>query len=268
MVHFIGAGCGAADLITLRGKKYLEEADVIIYAGSLVNPDLLQYAKSGCEILDSAYMTLEEVIEKTAAAEAEGKMTARLHSGDPSLYGAIREQMTELDKRGIRYDVCPGVSAFSGAAAALKAEYTLPAVSQTVIISRMAGRTAVPERESIRSLAAHGSTMVLFLSTGLLKELSAELAAGGVSPDTPAAIVYKASWPDEKICPCTVETLAEIAEKNGITKTALILVGGFLGETFSRSRLYDPTFTTEYREATVTEGEEGAEGDAIPGEQK
>lgn len=249
MVHFIGAGCGAADLITLRGRKFLEEADVIIYAGSLVNPELLTCAKSGCEIYDSAKMTLEEVVSVIEKAEKSGKTTARLHSGDPSLYGAIREQMKEFDRMGIEYDVCPGVSAFSGAAAALKAEYTLPDVSQTVIISRAAGRTAVPERESIRSLAAHGSTMVLFLSTGLLPCLSGELIAGGFAPDTPAALVYKASWPDEKVCLCTVDTLAETAEKNGITKTALVTVGGFLGDTFSRSKLYDPEFPTEYRDA-------------------
>ncbi len=249
MVNFVGAGCGAADLITLRGKKLLENADIIIYAGSLVNPELLQYAKADCKIHNSAYMTLDEVISVIENAEKEGKNTVRLHTGDPSIYGAIREQMDRLDKLSISYEICPGVSSFCGAAAALKAEYTLPGVSQTVIITRMAGRTAVPERESIESLAAHGSTMVIFLSAGMLSELSQRLISGGYSPETPAAIVYKASWVDEKICRCTVDTLSETAEKNGIKKTALITVGEFLGSDYELSRLYDKSFETEFRRA-------------------
>lgn len=249
MVNFVGAGCGAADLITLRGKKLLENADVIIYAGSLVNPELLQYAKMDCEIHNSAYMTLEEVISVIENAEKEGKNTVRLHTGDPSVYGAIREQMDRLDKLSIAYEICPGVSSFCGAAASLKAEYTLPGVSQTVIITRMAGRTAVPERESIESLAAHGSTMVIFLSAGMLSELSRRLLSGGYRPETPAAIVYKASWADEKICRCTVDTISETAEKNGIKKTALITVGEFLGSDYELSRLYDKSFETEFRRA-------------------
>ena len=249
MVNFVGAGCGAADLITLRGKKLLENADVIIYAGSLVNPELLQYAKMDCEIHNSAYMTLEEVISVIENAEKEGKNTARLHTGDPSVYGAIREQMDRLDKLSIAYEICPGVSSFCGAAASLKAEYTLPGVSQTVIITRMAGRTAVPERESIERLAAHGSTMVIFLSAGMLSELSRRLLCGGYRSETPAAIVYKASWADEKICRCTVDTISETAEKNGIKKTALITVGEFLGSNYELSRLYDKSFETEFRRA-------------------
>lgn len=247
MVNFVGAGCGAPDLITVRGKNLLENADVIIYAGSLVNPELLRYAKRGCEIYNSAYMTLDEVISVMEKAESEGKMTVRLHTGDPCLYGAVREQMDRLDKIGIAYEICPGVSSFCGAAAALKAEYTLPDVSQTVIITRMAGRTAVPERESISSLAAHGATMVIFLSANMLSELSRELISGGYDTDTPAAIVYKASWEDEKICRCRVEDLAETAGKNRIKKTALICVGGFLGDDYSLSKLYDANFETEYR---------------------
>ena len=199
MIHFVGAGCGAADLITVRGKALLEQADVIVYAGSLVNPALLEYKKEGCRVYDSARMTLEEVLAVMQEAEAAGLDTVRLHTGDPCLYGAIREQMDQLDHRGIPYDYCPGVSAFSGAAAALKMEYTLPDVSQSVIITRMAGRTPVPARESVRSFAAHGATMVLFLSAGLLRETQNELLAGGYEPDTPAAIVYKASWPDESV---------------------------------------------------------------------
>lgn len=249
MVNFVGAGCGAPDLITVRGMKLLEKADLIIYAGSLVNPELLRYADKGCRILNSAYMTLDEVISEIEKAESEGKMTVRLHTGDPCLYGAIREQMDKLDYCGISYEICPGVSSFCGAAAALKAEYTLPDVSQSVIITRMAGRTPVPDKESIESFAAHGATMVIFLSTSMLKELSAELIKGGYSVDTPAAIVYKASWEDEKVCRCTVSELAGIAAENNITKTALIAVGEFLGDNYSLSKLYDKTFETEFRKA-------------------
>lgn len=249
MVHIVGAGCGAPDLITLRGKKYLETTDVIIYAGSLVNKELLQYAKPGCEIYDSAKMTLEEITDAVSAAEERGLTTVRLHTGDPSLYGAIGEQMREFNRLGIEYDITPGVSSFSGAAAALKTEYTLPDVSQTVIISRAAGKTPVPDKENLKSLAAHGATMVLFLSTGLLDKVTSDLIAGGYLPDTPAAIIYKASWEDEKVCRCTVATLKQTADENKITKTALITVGDFLESDFTRSHLYDPGFSTEFREA-------------------
>lgn len=250
MVHFVGAGSGAADLITLRGARLLGEADVVVYAGSLVNPQLLTYTKPGCEIYNSAKMTLEEVIAVVRAAEAAGKVTVRLHTGDSSIYGAVREQFDELDKLGIAYDVCPGVSSFCGAAASLKAEYTLPDVSQTVIITRTAGRTPVPERESIRALAAHRATMVLFLSTSLTEVLQADLLAGGYPGDTPVAVVYKATWPEERIFRCTVETLHETVTKNGLTKTSLIIVGNCMGDKYLRSLLYHPGFTTEYREAT------------------
>ena len=247
MVHFVGAGSGAADLITVRGARLLGEADVVIYAGSLVNPALLEYTKAGCEIHDSAKLTLEEVIALIEAAERVGKTTVRLHTGDSSIYGAVREQFDELEKREIAYDVCPGVSAFCGAAAALRAEYTLPDVSQTVIITRTAGRTPVPERESIRSLAAHQATMVLFLSTSLTQRLQAELLEGGYAPDTPAAVVYKATWPEEKIFRCTVGTLHATVTENGLTKTSLIVVGNCLGDSYLRSLLYHPDFTTEFR---------------------
>ncbi len=250
MIHFVGAGPGAADLITMRGARLLQETDVIIYAGSLVNPALLEYAKPGCRIFNSAEMTLEEVIEEMKDAESKGLDTVRLHTGDASLYGAIREQMDLLDELGITYEDIPGVSSFSGAAAALNAEYTLPGVSQSVVITRMAGRTPVPEKESIRSFAAHDCTMVIFLSTGLLEEVSAELMEGGYAADAPAAIVYKATWPEEKVVHCTVSTLASAAKENNITKTALILVGGFLGDKYERSKLYDPGFTTEFRQAS------------------
>lgn len=251
MVHIVGAGPGAPDLITVRGKELLEKADVIIYAGSLVNPALLDYKKPDCAVYDSAKMTLEEVIEVVAQAESGGKMTVRLHTGDPCIYGAIREQMDELDNRGISYEICPGVSSFCGAASAMKMEYTLPEVTQSVIITRMAGRTPVPERESIASFAAHGATMVIFLSTGMLKELSNELIRGGYSPETPAAICYKATWPEEKTVVCTVSTLEECAQREQIRKTALILVGDAVSQSnYSRSLLYDPSFTTEFRKGT------------------
>lgn len=250
MIHFVGAGSGADDLITVRGARLIAQADVVIYAGSLVNPALLKNCRPDCEIFDSASMTLEEVLAVMDKAEAEGKTTVRLHTGDPSIYGAIREQMDALDARGYAYDITPGVSSFCGAAAALKAEYTLPNVSQTVIITRAEGRTPVPEKEQLRALAAHGSTMVLFLSTGLLEKAQQELISGGYSPDTPAAIVYRATWPDEKVFRCTVSTLAETARENQITKTALITVGGFLGSEYDRSLLYDPGFTHGCREAS------------------
>lgn len=250
-IHFVGAGSGAADLITLRGKQQLEKADIIIYAGSLVNPQLLDYAKEDCEIFNSAKMTLEEVLDVMLRGTKEDKQIVRLHTGDPCLYGAIREQMDVLDREGIPYDYTPGVSSFCGAASALNLEYTLPDISQSVIITRMAGRTPVPEKESIESFAAHNATMVVFLSTGLLEELSQRLIAGGYTADTPAAIVYKATWDDEKSFICTVGTLAETARKNNITKTALMIIGNVVGCTsYDRSKLYDPGFTTEFREAT------------------
>lgn len=247
MVHFVGAGSGAVDLITIRGKKRLDEADVVIYAGSLVNPELLQSCKKECEIYNSATMTLEEVLVVIERSEKAGKDTVRLHTGDPCLYGAIREQMDALDKREIAYDVCPGVSSFCGAAAALKTEYTLPNVSQSVVITRMEGRTPVPEMEKIEQWAKHQATMVIFLSMGLLPELEKALQKGGYAADTPAAIVYKATWPEEKVFHCTVDTIAETAKKNKITKTALIVVGKVLNGVYDRSKLYDPFFSTEYR---------------------
>ena len=249
MVHFVGAGPGAPDLITLRGAELLKKADIIIYAGSLVNPALLELAKPGCITYNSARMTLEEVLDLMKAAHWTHRDLVRLHTGDPCLYGAIREQMDALDEASIPYDDTPGVSSFCGAAAAMKAEYTLPGVSQTVIISRMAGRTPVPQRESIAELAAHGASMVLFLSSGMLEEVQAELLKGAYTPDTPAALVYKASWPDQRAVYCTVGTLPQMGREYGIHKTALILVGDFLGMEYERSRLYDPDFSTGFREA-------------------
>ena len=250
MVHFVGAGSGAPDLITLRGKRLLEEADVIIYAGSLVNPQLLEDKKETAIVYNSAKMTLEEVLAVMEQAEKDGKTTVRLHTGDPCLYGAIREQMDALDARGIDYDDTPGVSSFQAAAAALNLEYTLPDVSQSVVITRMEGRTPVPEKENIESFAAHGATMVIFLSIGLIDRVQDALLQGAYTAATPAAVVYKATWPDEKVVRTTVAGLAGAARDEGITKTALITVGGFLGDVYDRSKLYDPSFTTEFREAT------------------
>ena len=250
MVYFVGAGCGAADLITVRGMRLLEKADVIIYAGSLVNPQLLEYAKEGCQIYNSAFMTLDEVIQVMEEAEKEKRMTVRLHTGDQSVYGAVREPMDALDELGISYESCPGVSACFGAAASLNLEYTLPEISQSLIITRMAGKTGVPEKESIESFAAHEATMAIYLSTGMLGELSKRLVAGGYQKDTPAALIYKATWPEEEAYICTVELLEQTAKAHGITKTALVLVGDVIAhQKYQKSRLYAPDFSTEFRQA-------------------
>jgi len=252
MVQFVGAGPGAADLITVRGMRLLEQADVIIYAGSLVNPELLAYARKECRIYDSSKMTLEEVIAvmRDAHAQNQEARVVRLHTGDSSLYGAIREQMDALDELKIPYAVCPGVSSFCGAAAALNLEYTLPDVSQSVIITRESGRTPVPDRESIASFAAHRATMVLFLSTALAEKLQADLLEGGYPADTPVAIVYKATWSDEQTFLCTIATLPETLQRADIHKTALIIVGDVVTHAhYRRSDLYNPDFTTEYRRA-------------------
>lgn len=250
MIYFIGAGPGAVDLITIRGQKLLSKADIIIYAGSLVNPQLLDYKKPECTVYNSAKMTLEEVIDVMVSGSKEDKIIARLHTGDPSIYGAIREQMDLLDTYKLTYEVVPGISSFIGAASSLKAEFTLPNVSQTVILTRMEGRTPVPKLEDISLLASHNATMAIFLTTTMLEELTKKLIDGGYKKDTPAAIVYKATWEDEKIVRATVENLAQAAKDNEIFKTALIFVGDFLGNEYERSKLYDPTFTHEFREAT------------------
>ena len=259
MITFVGAGPGAEDLITVRGQRLLQDADIVVYAGSLVNPGLLSLCREDCRIYNSAVMTLEEVLDVMTAGNRDGKEIVRLHTGDPCLYGAIREQMDALEAQGIPYEVCPGVSSFCGAAASLGAEYTLPGISQSVVITRMAGRTPVPEKESIASFAAHQATMAVFLSTGMLKELSEELIRGGYPADTPAAVVYKATWPEEKVLRCTVDTLEETARKEGVTKTALIIAGRILEGGYERSRLYDPSFTTEFRQAVHQEPPAGEE---------
>lgn len=251
MVHFVGAGCGAKDLITVRGKEYIEKADIIIYAGSLVNKELLSYNTKNAEVYDSAYMTLDEVLNVIRDGEEKGLYIVRLHTGDPALYGAIKEQMDELNKYDIEYDVTPGVSAAFGAAASLKAEYTLPEVSQTLILTRMSGKTLVPEKESIKSLASHNATMAIYLSASLAKDLQKELLAGGYSEDTPAAACVKVSWDDEKIYRCTVGTIAETTEKNNIKKTCIYIIGDSIDpKSYDKSRLYAADFSTEYRKAS------------------
>lgn len=251
MVHFIGAGPGAPDLLTLRGASLLATADVVIYAGSLVNPELLSRCSDNCTVYNSATMTLDEVLTIILTAEAAGKTTARLHTGDPALYGALREQIDALTRHGVAWDVTPGVSSLFGAAAALGAEFTLPGVSQSLIVTRLAGRTAVPDAERLRELARHGASLAVFLSAGLLDGVQAELLAGGLDADTPAAIVYRASWPDERAVRCTVGTLAASGRAAEIDKTAIVFVGRFLDAPYEKSKLYDPTFTTGWRKGTT-----------------
>ena len=246
MVHFIGAGPGDPELLTIKGKRLIDSADVIIYAGSLVNEKVLADRKAGAQVYNSAYMTLPEVVGVMKEAEAKGQSVARVHTGDPSIYGAIREQMDALDELGISYEVIPGVSSFLAAAASMKKEYTLPGVSQTVILSRLEGRTPVPEKEKILSLAKHHATMIIFLSVGKI-EVLVQLMSEAYEKDTPVAVVYKASWPVETIIYGTLETIADKAKAAGITKTALVIVGDFLGDKYELSKLYDQNFETGYR---------------------
>lgn len=246
MVYIVGAGSGDVELITVKGLKRVKEADIIIYAGSLVNPEILKEAKENCEIHNSAYMNLEEVIDVIKRGHSEGKNIVRLHTGDPSIYGAIREQMDILRENNIPFENIPGVSSFCDAAAALQAEYTLPAVSQTVILTRMEGRTAVPEKESIESLSKHNATMIIFLSVGMIDELVKRLMEG-YSENTPAAVVYKATWKDEKIVRGTLSDIALKTKEAGINKTALVIVGNCLGDDYELSKLYDKNFKTEFR---------------------
>lgn len=252
MIHFVGAGCGAKDLITVRGKEHIEKAEVIVYAGSLVNKELLTYNTKNAKIYDSAFMTLEEVMSVLIDAEKEQKYIVRLHTGDPSMYGAIKEQMDILKSQGIEYDVTPGVSAAFGAAASLKAEYTLPEVSQTLILTRMSGKTSVPEKESIKSLASHQATMAVYLSASLSDRLQEELLSGGYNENTPAAVCVKVSWDDEKIYRCTVGTIDKTTKENGIKKTAIYIIGDSINPSaYDKSRLYAADFSTEYRKAQI-----------------
>ena len=250
MVHIVGAGPGDPELITVKGQRYLSEADVVIYAGSLVNPALLDFCQEGAEIHNSASMTLDEVVAVIENAEQKGQVTVRLHTGDPSVYGAIQEQMDAFSKKGIAYDIVPGVSSCFATAAALKQEYTLPGISQTVIITRNEGRTPVPEAEKLRSLAKHQSTMCIYLSIAMLDKVVEELIAGGYAPDTPIAIVQRASWPEEKIVRGTLATIVKDIEGKNIDRTAMIVVSRCLGASYDLSRLYAPEFSHMFREAS------------------
>ena len=248
-VYFVGAGPGDPDLITVKGRRLLSEADVVIYAGSLVNPALLEVTREGCEIHNSASMTLQEVIKVMQKAVAAEKMVVRLHTGDPSIYGAIQEQIDCLNQLGIRWEVIPGVSSFLASAAALGQEYTLPGISQTVIITRMEGRTPVPDREKIRSLAEHQATMCIFLSVHMFADLVRDLMEGGYPADTPVAVVEKASWPDQRIFRGTLTTIADQLAAAGVNRTAMVIIGKVLDGDYEKSRLYAPEFTHMFREA-------------------
>ncbi|HAK72985.1 MAG TPA: precorrin-4 C(11)-methyltransferase [Sporomusaceae bacterium] len=248
-VVFVGAGPGDPELITVKGQRLLNQADVIIYAGSLVNPELLQLAKQGASIYNSASMTLEEVVDVMEKAVAAGQKVVRLHTGDPSIYGAIQEQMDLLDKKNITYEVIPGVSSFLAVAAALKQEYTLPEVSQTVIITRLEGRTPVPEKEKLALLASHTATMCIFLSVHMLDSVIEELISGGYTLETPIAVVQKATWPDQRIMRGTLATIAQTVREAGVDRTAMIVVGNCLNNDYALSRLYAPEFGHMFREA-------------------
>jgi len=247
MVHIVGAGPGDAELITLKALKLIQNTDVIIYAGSLINTKILEYCSNKCELYDSASMTLDEVIEKINVFNAKNKDIVRLHSGDPSIFGAIREQMDRMDRLNIKYEVVPGVSSFCAAAAVLNKEYTLPNVSQTIILTRMEGKTAVPFKEDISELAKHKATMIIFLSVHMIDKVVEKLLCG-YSKDTPVAVVYKATWQNQKIIKGTLETIAEQIKSENITKTALITVGYFLGDNYELSKLYDSNFEHGYRQ--------------------
>ena len=248
-VHIVGAGPGDPELITRKGYRLVQEADVAIYAGSLVNPEILEACKEGCEIHNSASMSLDDVLAVTKASVAEGKTVVRLHTGDPAIYGAIQEQMDALKEMGITYDVTPGVSSFLATAAALQQEYTLPNVTQTVIITRMEGRTPMPEKEKLSMLASHGATMCIFLSVQMIDKVAAELIEGGYDKTTPVAIVVKASWPDQRIIRGTLETIADVVAEEGVIRQAMIVVSRVLDTDYELSKLYDKGFAHMYRDA-------------------
>ena len=248
MVYFIGAGPGSADLITVRGRDLLERAEVVIYAGSLVSKEHLEYCRPDAKIYNSAGMTLEDVMEVMTMEEQMGKLVVRLHTGDPSIYGAIREQMVELDRVGIEYEVIPGVSSFTGAAAAIKREFTLPGVSQTVILTRVEGRTPVPETEDLEKLASIGASMAIFLSVSMIDKVVEKLKKG-YKKNVAIAVVERATWGDQKIIMGHLDDIAEKVKENNITKCAQILVGDFIDSDFEKSLLYDKSFSHMFREA-------------------
>ncbi|NFD29304.1 precorrin-4 C(11)-methyltransferase [Clostridium botulinum] len=245
-VYFIGAGPGNPDLITVKGRDILTKADVVIYAGSLVSKEHLDYCKEGVEVYNSASMTLKEVINVIQKAHNENKSIVRLHTGDPSIYGAIKEQMDELDKLNICYEVVPGVSSFSAAAASIKKEFTLPGVSQTLILTRVEGRTPVPEKEDLEVLASRGASMALFLSVGMIDKVALKLKKG-YGRNVPIAVIQRATWQDEKVVIGTLDDIAKKVKDANITKTAQILVGDFIDCKYDKSLLYDEKFTHEFR---------------------
>ena len=250
MISFVGAGPGDVDLITVKGRRLLEKADVVIYAGSLVSREHLTFCKKGCKFYDSASMTLEEVIEVMEREYRQGKSIVRLHTGDPSTYGAIKEQMDLLEERGIEYEVVPGVSSFTASCAAIKGEFTLPGISQTIIITRLEGRTPVPNTESLELLAAHKASMAIFLSVGNMERAVKKLKQGYGRRDVPVAVVYKATWEDQKVIIGTLDDIAQKVKDHGIKNFAMILVGDFINGKYERSRLYDPSFSHGFRRTT------------------
>lgn len=249
MVSFVGAGPGDVDLITVKGRKLLSEADVVIYAGSLVSKEQMKYCKSGCEIYNSASMTLDEVIDVFIKSDRAGKKVVRLHTGDPTIYGAIKEQMDELTKFGIEYEVIPGVSSFTASCARIKKEFTLPGVSQSIIITRLKGKTDVPEAEDLEKLASYKAAMAIFLSVQNIDEVVKKLICGYGSENVPVAVIYKATWKDEKIIHGTLKDIADKVKTEGIKSTAQILVGYFLNSNYEKSKLYDPAFSHKFRKA-------------------
>ncbi|WP_437130945.1 cobalt-precorrin-4 methyltransferase [Peptostreptococcus russellii] len=250
-IYFVGAGPGDKELITLKGYKLLSKADIVIYAGSLVNPELLDYCRKGCLLYDSATMSLEEIIEVMSEGASQDKLVVRLQTGDISIYGSIREQAEELKKFNIEYESIAGVSSFLGAAASLGIEYTVPEISQSLIITRMEGRTPVPELEKLELFAKHKTSMVIFLSVQGIEKVVEKLLEGGYSESTPVAVVYKATWRDEKTVSGSLSDIVAKVKSEGIKKTALILVGDFLGDEYNYSKLYDKSFSHEYRKATI-----------------
>lgn len=245
-VYFIGAGPGDPELITVKGQNILKKADIIVYTGSLVSEEVIECRKKKSSVYNSAKMTLEEVMEIIVKNAKANKKVVRLHTGDPSIFGAHREQMDILKSEGIDYEVVPGVSSFLASAAVLKKEFTLPDVSQTVICTRLEGRTAVPKREALEKLASHKCSMAIFLSVHMIEKVVEKLSKH-YEKDTPVAVVQKATWKDQKIVTGNLENIAELVKESEIKKTAQILVGKFLGEEYSKSKLYDKSFTHEFR---------------------
>lgn len=245
MVYFIGAGPGDVDLITVKGRDILSKADAVIYAGSLVSSEHLKFCKENVEIHNSASMTLEQVIE--VMKDNREKTVVRLHTGDPAIYGAIKEQMDELDKLAIDYEVVPGVSSFTAAASAIKKEFTLPQVTQTVILTRIEGRTPVPEKEDLERLASIGASMAIFLSISMIDKVVEKLRRG-YGRNVPIAVIERATWEDQRVIVGTLEDIAKKVEEAGIKKCAQILVGDFINCEYEKSKLYDKAFTHMFRE--------------------